>query len=145
MNDLKVFLNKKQSPFKRLELRYIICDIWWIINKIIIVPPDNIRLLISKLFSFMRLVLLAVHASYDNAPQYNTFGYAAAKFTGQCPPGWDLYHSSCYYFSRDRLSWWQASVIHNHFCRHMHSKGKTVSLYQITFHYKNDNHLASLI
>ena len=27
-----------------------------------------------------------------------------------CPFGWDQYHGSCYYFSRDRLTWYEASV-----------------------------------
>ncbi|XP_055997537.1 perlucin-like protein [Ostrea edulis] len=56
-------------------------------------------------------VLFAVEASYNNAPRYNKFGYMAAKVAaGSCPYGWSLYHGSCYYFSRDRLSWWQAEM-----------------------------------
>nr|XP_034319629.1 perlucin-like protein isoform X1 [Crassostrea gigas] len=63
------------------------------------------------IITLLLLVLAAVHASYDNAPKYSAFGYAAAKLTGRhCPPGWLQYHQSCYYFSRDRLSWWQASM-----------------------------------
>nr|XP_022316220.1 perlucin-like protein [Crassostrea virginica] len=66
--------------------------------------------------SFIAVALIvficaAVEASYDNAPKYNSFGYAAAKILANtCPPGWSQYHNSCYYFSRDRMSWWQASM-----------------------------------
>ncbi|XP_061176072.1 neurocan core protein-like [Saccostrea echinata] len=51
------------------------------------------------------------HAGYGAAPRYSSFGYAAAKvLAGGCPYGWSPYHGSCYYFSRDKLSWWQAEM-----------------------------------
>ncbi|XP_062598872.1 C-type mannose receptor 2-like, partial [Saccostrea cucullata] len=51
------------------------------------------------------------HAGYGAPPKYSSFGYAAAKVrAGGCPYGWSPYHGSCYYFSRDKLSWWQAEM-----------------------------------
>nr|XP_022294994.1 collectin-12-like [Crassostrea virginica] len=51
------------------------------------------------------------HAGYGEAPRYSSFGYAAAKLAlGGCPSGWSDYGGSCYYFSRDQLSWWQAEM-----------------------------------
>lgn len=52
------------------------------------------------------------HAGYGDAPRYSAFGYAAAKLAlGGCPGGWTPYNKRCYFFSRDRLSWWQAEVL----------------------------------
>lgn len=52
------------------------------------------------------------HEGYGAAPQYSAFGYAAAKLAlGGCPGGWTPYNKHCYFFSRDRLSWWQAEVM----------------------------------
>nr|XP_011433913.2 uncharacterized protein LOC105332884 [Crassostrea gigas] len=51
------------------------------------------------------------HAGYGDAPRYSAFGYAAAKLAlGGCPGGWTPYNKHCYFFSRDRLSWWQAEM-----------------------------------
>jgi hypothetical protein len=78
-----------------------------------------IKLLTKVLISFLKitiqflkaLFMFAVEGSYNYAPTYGKFGYVAAKIAaGSCPYGWSLYHGGCYYFSRDRLTWWQASV-----------------------------------
>lgn len=62
--------------------------------------------------SMLHRYSFVVEGSYNYAPKYGKFGYVAAKVAaGSCPYGWSLYHGSCYYFSRDRLTWWQASVI----------------------------------
>ena len=55
-------------------------------------------------------------ASYDYAPKYSAFKYAAAKLVaGGCGPGWHQYNKRCYWFSREKLNWYTASVSDNFF------------------------------
>jgi hypothetical protein len=58
------------------------------------------------------IILSAVsEASYGNRPRYSGFKYAAAKvISGGCPYGWHKYNNHCYWFSRQKLNWYRASV-----------------------------------
>lgn len=67
------------------------------------------------------LIILVVNVSYDNVFKYSVFGYVVVKFIGRyCFFGWFQYYQSCYYFSRDRLSWWQVLVLFNYNCLYMY-------------------------
>ncbi|XP_061189043.1 perlucin-like protein [Saccostrea echinata] len=68
----------------------------------------------NTLIALLLLVstFLAVsEASYGNAPRYRAFKYAAARVvSGGCPYGWHQYNKRCYWFSRDKLNWYRASM-----------------------------------
>ena len=67
-------------------------------------------------------------ASYDYAPKYSAFKYAAAKLVaGGCGPGWHQYNKRCYWFSREKLNWYTASVS-DYFCLNSSRRPKKHSM-----------------
>ncbi|XP_055997533.1 perlucin-like protein [Ostrea edulis] len=73
---------------------------------------DSFRMNTIILAALVLAAAVAVsEASYGNRPRYSAFKYAAAKVTsGGCPYGWHQYNNHCYWFSREKLNWYRASM-----------------------------------
>nr|XP_022316178.1 perlucin-like protein [Crassostrea virginica] len=68
------------------------------------------NILVAATLVFSAIVAVS-EASYDYAPKYSAFKYAAAKLVaGGCGPGWHQYNKRCYWFSREKLNWYTASM-----------------------------------